>query len=365
VSNETGIVDKRIEPSLGTTKKDNVKFSKSAGFSKILSSMGASIAFTSYQSNILYLIGTKSDGGTNVHQSPVQRPMGLCVNREGEFHLAAGHQLIRFADALNSGEVANGMFDACYVARTVHYTGPLDAHDIGMDQNGQPIFVNTRFNCIAALDDRHAFREVWRPSFISALVAEDRCHLNGMAMMDGAPAYVTAVSRSDTIDGWRDRRDGGGVVIDVRSNEIVCEGLSMPHSPRLHDGQLYVLNSGTGEFGRVAGLEDGKGRFEPIAFCPGFTRGLALHDNYAFVGLSRPRYERFEGLPLDQRLRDVDSSAWTGVQVIDINTGACVDWFRMDGPIMEIFDVAVMKDRCPMAISPDAKEIKTFAARPA
>ena len=141
--------------------------------------------------------------------------------------------------------------------------------------------------------------------------------VNGLAMRDGNPAYVTAVSRSNTIDGWRDRRADGGVVIDVKSGEIVCSGLSMPHSPRWHDGRLYLHNSGSGEFGYVEFPEagTGEGRFEPVAFCPGFLRGLTLKGKYAFVGLSRPRYKRFEGLPLDEKLKVADSEPWCGIQV--------------------------------------------------
>jgi uncharacterized protein (TIGR03032 family) len=284
--------------------------------------------------------------------------MGITPAPDGGLVLAAGFQLIRFANALEPHQRANQIFDACYVPRTVHVTGELDAHDVGMDTAGRPVFVNTRFNCLATVSDRHSFEQVWRPAFISALVDEDRCHLNGLAMRDGQPAYVTAVSRSDTIDGWRDRRANGGVVIDVATGAVVCEGLSMPHSPRLHQGKLWLLNSGTGELGVVQLPTDGgPGRFEPLAFCPGFLRGLAFHGGYAFVGLSKPRYKRFEGLPLDERLRAADSEPWCGVQVIDLARGSCVDWLRIDGPVAELYDLAVIPGfACPMAVNPVSRE---------
>lgn len=124
-------------------------------------------------------------------------------------------------------------------------------------------------------------------------------------MVEGRPAWVTAVSRSDTIDGWRDRRHDGGVVIDVETGEIACAGSSMPRSPRVHSDELWLLNSGTGELGVID--EDA---FEPRVFCPGFVRALAFHENLAFVWLSKPRYARFEGLALDQRIREADLSPW-------------------------------------------------------
>ncbi len=154
---------------------------------------------------------------------------------------------------------------------------------------------------------------------------------------------VRAVSKSDTIDGWRDRRFDGGIVIDVATGEIIIGGLSMPHSPRVYADKLWVLNSGTGELGWVEPAEKAAdAKFHVVAFCPGFVRGLSFHGKYALVGLSKPRYQRFEGLALDKKLADTDSEPWCGVQVIDLDSGACVHWFRIDGAIGELYDVAVV-----------------------
>jgi len=335
----------------------SVDYSQSGGLVHRLDQLECSVAITSYQSGFLYHLGRDPQGGLHVHQSAMPKPMGLVYEGEGRLTLAGGFQIMRLENVLAPAERINHTFDACFVPRRVHVTGTLDAHDVGIGADGKPIFVNTRFNCLAVVSDRHSFEEVWRPSFIDALVDEDRCHLNGMAMRDGAPAYVTAVSRSNTIDGWRDRRNGGGVVIDVARNEVVCEGLSMPHSPRWYEGQLWVLNSGTGELGVVEGMESGMGHFVPRVFCPGFLRGLSFHRGHAFVGLSKPRYKRFEGLPLDQKLKDADSEPWCGLQIIDIAKGTCVDWFRIDGTIGELYDVEVLPGiATPMAVSPGSPE---------
>jgi uncharacterized protein (TIGR03032 family) len=245
------------------------------------------------------------------------------------------------------------------VPRELFVTGELDVHDIGQLKDGRVVFVNTLYNCLATQSERHSFTPIWKPPFISKIIKEDRCHLNGLAMEAGVPRYVTAVSKSDTIDGWRDRRFDGGILIDVKTGEIVIGGLSMPHSPRLYRGKLWVLNSGTGEIGWIErGASAKDAAFNVIAFCPGFVRGLAFHGKYAFVGLSKPRYQRFEGLALDKKLAKTDSEPWCGVQVIDLDNGACVHWFRIDGPVAELYDLGVVPSVVrPMALGFATNEI--------
>ena len=341
--------------------EEKVEYSVSNGLVGRLAKLNISIALSSYQSGVLYFIGRNSENGINIHQAPMPRPMGLCMDDKNRLTMTAGHQIMQFENCLQAGQKINHIFDACYVPRLVHITGRLDAHDVGLDSKGQPVFVNTRFNCLSIPSTRHSFEVIWKPSFITDIVDEDRCHLNGLAMENGKPKYVTAVSRSNTIDGWRDRRTDGGIVIDVESNEIVCEGLSMPHSPRIHNGQLWLLNAGTGEFGKIEFNKTGKGKFKAVTFCPGFLRGLRFHGNLAFVGLSKPRYKRFEGLALDQKLKDADSEPWCGIQIIDLSTGACVDWFRIDGTIGEVFDVEVIPGAVtPMAVSPTSDELASL-----
>ncbi len=364
---DTGQVAKGTVTTGAAKEKPKVDYSMSGGLVGRMARMNLSIAFSSYQSGILYMLGRSPKGGAHLHQSGQPKPMGLSYDGKGHLCLTGAFQVMRYENVLAPHERINHVFDACFVPRTMHMTGQLDAHDVGVDATGTSLFVNTRFNCIAAPDQKHSFREVWRPPFITELVDEDRCHLNGLALENGEPAYATAVSRSNTIDGWRDRRADGGVVIDIRRNEVVCTGLSMPHSPRLHNGTLWVLNSGTGELGRIVGLESGEGRFEPVAFCPGFLRGLAFAGNFAFVGLSKPRYKRFEGLALDGMLRDRDSEPWCGIQIIDITSGTCVDWFRIDGAVAELYDVEVLPGiACPMAVSPasaDLAQLITYDGR--
>jgi uncharacterized protein (TIGR03032 family) len=349
---------KPAEPQ-ATPAEERVTYSMSPGLSAFLGAERIALAVSSYQSGKFYLLGQNVDGGLLVDERFFRKAMGICVPDKDTILLATLFQIVRFRNVLEAEQRINDLFDACYVPREIFVTGEIDAHDVGVLRDGRVVFVNTLYNCLATPSERHSFTPLWKPPFISKIVKEDRCHLNGLAMADGVPRYVTAVSKSDTIDGWRDRRAGGGIVVDVQSGEIVVGGLSMPHSPRMYRGRLWLLNSGTGELGWIErGAGSSAGKFHTLAFCPGFLRGLAFHGNYAFVGLSKPRYQRFEGLALDKKLADADSEPWCGVQVIDLDSGACVHWFRLDGAVAELYDLAIVPGVTrPMALGFASNEI--------
>lgn len=314
-----------------------------------------SIALTTYQIGKLYFIGLKPDNTLSVFERSFNRCMGLCSTPNG-LYMSSLYQVWRFENVLESGQQQDG-FDRLYVPQVGYTTGDLDIHDMAVDSDGRLVFVNTLFGCLATLSEAHSFKPLWQPSFISKLAAEDRCHLNGLAMKNGQPAYVTAVSQSDVADGWRDHRADGGIVIDVQRNEIICAGLSMPHSPRWYNGRLWLLNSGTGEFGYVD-LESG--RFESLCFCPGYMRGLSFHGDFALVGLSKPRQNKtFSGLALDTNLKSRNAEARCGVQIIDLRTGDAVHWLRMEGVVEELYDVVALPHvRRPMALGFKTDEIR-------
>ena len=324
-------------------------------FTAWLAEARLSIAFTTYQIGKLFFVGLKPDGQLSLFERTFNRCMGLCAHGD-TLYLGSLYQIWRFENPLEPGQTRDG-YDRLFLPQVGYTTGDVDAHDLGVDRNGRLIFANTLFSCLATLSEAHSFVPIWKPPFIGKLAAEDRCHLNGLAMRDGVPAYVTAVSRSDAADGWRDRRRDGGIVIDVASGEIVLSGLSMPHSPRWHEGKLWLLNSGTGEFGYV---DADAGRFEPVCFCPGYLRGLSFHGAHALVGLSKPRHNKtFSGLDLDESLQARDVEPRCGVQVIDLRTGDLVHWLRLDGMVEELYDVVALPGvRRPMALGFKTDEIR-------
>lgn len=314
-----------------------------------------SMAFTTYQTGKLFLIGLQQDGRLSIFERTFNRCMGLCADGNG-LYMSSLYQLWRFENSLPTGSIHNG-FDKLYVPINGHTTGDLDVHDIAVDADGRVIFVNTLFSCLATLDENASFAPLWQPKFISKLAAEDRCHMNGLAMQDGKPKYVTAVAQTDVADGWRDYRREGGCVIDVETGEIAAHSLSMPHSPRLYQGKLWLHNSGTGEFGYI---DLATGRFEPVTFAPGYLRGLSFHGDHAIVGLSKPRDNKtFTGLPLEERLADKNAEAQCALQVINLTTGDAVHWLKIDGIVEELYDVVALPGvRRPMALGFKTDEIR-------
>ncbi len=332
-----------------------LEITASRQFPEWLAEQRLSLAFTTYQAGKVFLIGLKPDGRLSVFERTLNRCMGMVADG-GSLYISTLYQLWRFENALEPGRVHDG-HDRLYVPQAGSITGDLDIHDLALDGDGRLIFVNCLFSCLATTSDTHSFVPLWWPPFISKLAAEDRCHLNGLAMRDGRPGWVSAVSESDVADGWRDRRRDGGCVIDVATNQVIVRGLSMPHSPRWYRDRLWLHNSGTGEFGHV---EIEAGRFEPVCFCAGYLRGLDFIGDFAVVGLSKPRQNKtFTGLVLDEALAQKNAAPRCAIQVIDLRSGDSVHWLRIEGVVQELYDVVTLPGCVrPMAIGFQSDEIR-------
>ena len=336
------------------TRKPSLEINASRQFTSWLAEQKLSLAFTTYQAGKLFLIGLKPDGKLSVFERTFERCMGLYAT-QSSLYMSSLYQLWRFENILQPSQTNNG-YDSLYVPQISYVTGDLDIHDVVVGNDGL-IFVNTLFSCLAKVSETHSFVPLWKPPFISKLAAEDRCHMNGLALLNGKPQYVTTVSQSDAAEGWRDKRRDGGCVVDVESNEIIVTGLSMPHSPRWYRDKLWLLNSGTGEFGYV---DLDTGTFEPVAFCPGYLRGCSFWGDFAVVGISKPRKNKtFSGLALDDNLNQKQVEARCGLLVIDLRSGDIVHNLRIEGIIDELYDVVTLpRMRQPMAIGFKSDEIR-------
>lgn len=319
----------------GKTKPGETAVTFSESLPEFLIHHSISLVFSSYQTGRVYFLGPGFGDKLALHSTSFPHTTGIAGDADSLW-LATQVQLVRLENIVPAGKRFNDANDAAYVPRAFYTIGKVDMHELGVNADGEPVFVNTKYSCLATLSRKNSFKPVWKPSFISQLAPEDRCHLNGLCMENGAPRYVTAVAESDESAGWREKREDGGIVIDALSGEIIARGLSLPHSPRLRDGELWVLNSGAGEVGRI---DRASGAFDALAFCPGFLRGLAFVGDYAIVTLSKPRPDKLVGLALDGRLADHGNEPWCALQAISLKDGSLAAWIRFEGAVDEFFDV--------------------------
>lgn len=316
-------------------------FAQSDSFAPLLNQLGISLMVTTYQANKL-LVLREQRGGISILVRSFERPMGLAVDAR-RIALGTRDQLWQFRNAPDlAPQVEPGVVhDACFLPRSSHVTGDIGVHEIawgGADGNPDELWlVNTRFSCLCTMHPDYSFIPRWRPPFITALAAEDRCHLNGVAIVEGRPQYVTALGQTDTRGGWRADKASGGCVMSVPDGRIIANGLCMPHSPRWHEDSLWVLESGTGRLERVDTTTGS--RHVVTAGLPGFARGLAIFGEYAFVGLSKIRpTSAMDGVPLAQRRADLRC----GVAVVDLRTGAVMATIDFETAVEEVFDVQVL-----------------------
>jgi uncharacterized protein (TIGR03032 family) len=312
--------------------------SASASFPALLRQLGISLLVSTYQSGRLIILRAENDATLNTHFRAFRSPMGIAV-APGRIAFGTDREIwdYRNQPAVASRLEPPGKHDACYVPLHVHVTGDIRVHEVGFAA-GSLWLVNTRFSALCTLDSDSSFVPRWRPPFITKLAAEDRCHLNGMAVIDDRVAFVTALGATDTQGGWRQNKAKGGLLMDVASSEMVLEGLSMPHSPRKWHDRFFLLESGKGT---LATADLATRRVETIAELPGFTRGLAFAGPYAFVGLSQVRESNvFGGLPLTERVAEREC----GIYVVDLRTGKTAAILRFQGDVREIFDIQILRD---------------------
>lgn len=319
----------------------------------LLRQLGVSVLVSTYQAGQVIIL--RDQGATlNTHFYGMDRPMGMAADRE-KLAVGAGYQVweLRNMPAVAAKLDPPGQHDACYLPREIHVTGDIDIHEMAYGRDGQIWLINTRMSCLCALDRAHSVVPRWRPPFIGGYDLTDRCHLNGLALRDGEPAFATALGESDVPAGWRADKARGGILMDIASGQIVARGLSMPHSPRWYRDRLWVLESGAGRLGT---LNPKTGRPDVVAELPGFTRGLDFVGDYAFVGLSQVRETAvFGGLPLTERVAERHCGVW----VVDIVRRQIVAYVIFTGEVREIFAVQTLPSRFPTLLELDNPLLRT------
>lgn len=326
---------------------------------ELLQKLNCSLAITTYQAGKVIFISPKDRD--HLVQLPRQfaKPMGMALEGN-KMALATINEVVVLA---NNAELARtypkqpGVYDGLFLPRTVYYTGESDIHDLHWTLNGL-LAVNTRFSCLAYLDDAYSFTPFWKPKFISTMNAEDRCHLNGVAMDNGMPRYVTVLGKTDTVQGWRATKATGGCVIDITTDEVVAENLPMPHSPRLYEGRLLVLLSGSGQ---LAEVNVATKTCTVLRQLDGFARGMDRIGDYLFIGLSKLRQTStaFADLPIARR------SVFCGIVVMHLPTASMAGFIRYENSVEEIYDVKVLPGMLrPGILNHEKPDFRTAVSTP-
>jgi uncharacterized protein (TIGR03032 family) len=310
----------------------DIRCSHSDSLPALLAQLRLSVLISTYQTGHLAAVSAR-EGRLALAFHQFERAMGIVV-KPGTIAVCTRKEVWFLRDAPDIAAKLPRQPDACFLARTSHFTDDIQAHEAVWIGEREFWVVNTLFSCLCALHPHYSFAPRWRPPFISALRPEDRCHLNGVAVVDGQPRYVTALAETDTPSGWRAMKNNGGCLIEVPSGRIVARGLSLPHSPRVDGNRVFFLHSGQGELA----MADAKtGAVTSVAPVPGISRGMALHGGYAFIGLSKAR-PTLEGVPIVAERDKLRCGLW----VIDLRTGTVAAHLEFHTGVEEIFDVQVL-----------------------
>ena len=304
-------------------------------FRELLAQGRCNLLVTTYQAGQLVMVRPQEQG-VNTHFMAFDRPMGI-ARRNNEISIGGASSITTFRNLAAVGpKTGQGDHaDACYMPRKNHLTGAIDVHEMGYDKFDKLWFINTKMSCLATLDQDHSFKPEWRPPFITAYDLTDRCHLNGLGFREGVPRYVSMLGASDEPGGWRKNKISGGQIMDISNNQVMVDGLCMPHSPRWFNNALWFLSSGSGQLMRMKAGEAP----EVVAELPGFARGLDFIDRYAIIGLSQIRESStFAGLPLTKRVEERQSGVW----VVDTQNGQIVAFLVFTGNVQEVFEVKVL-----------------------
>jgi uncharacterized protein (TIGR03032 family) len=311
----------------------SIRCAHSDNLPALLTQLQLSILISTYQTGHLVVVAARQ-GRLVLTFHQFERAMGIAI-KPGTIAVCSRKEVwfLRDAPDIAAKMEPHGQYDACFLARTAHFTCDIQAHESAWVGN-EFVVVNTLFSCLAALHPCYSFAPRWRPPFVSALRPEDRCHLNGLAVVDGQPRYVTALAETDSPEGWRAVKATGGCLLEVPSGRVVLRGLCLPHSPRMDGGKLFYLHSGRG---RLDTVDPSTGTVDAVAELPGVARGLALHGDFAFVGLSKAR-PSLEGVPIVARRDELRC----GLVVVDLRTGSIVAHLDFCTGVEEIFDVQVL-----------------------
>lgn len=353
--------EQREENDSENEEGSRIIFVNTPNIAKLFNERKLSLFVTTYQAGRVLLFTSPTGEKLSMLMRKLPRSTGIALGKK-QLAVASSKEVWFFGAANNirgkEGEHDLSKHDLVFLPRRSHVTGYIDSHQIFW-HGGELFVVNTLYSCLCRLHEDWSFTPIWKPSFISKIIGEDRCHLNGVCTDQSGPRYATALGKSDTIEGWRESKADSGILIDMRAQEIICDTLSMPHSPYLINDQVVVLESGTGQ---VVSVDINSGAKKTLTKLNTFLRGIAFHEDLCFIGMCKAREKKsFGGLPLQD---DPETDAQCGISVRHLPSFEEIGFIRFEGGVEELFDIVVLPGYSdPYLIgfeTDEMKELKIF-----
>lgn len=321
--------------------------SYSPQFAELLSKLKISLAISTYQAGKVVIISAVDTDKLIQLPRNFENAMGMASSKD-KLAVSSRNEVIVMQnrpELASSYPSKRNTYDGIFVTTSRYNTGYLALHDMEF-LNNKIVAVNTLFSCLSYIDSNYSFTPFWQPPFISQLLPEDRCHLNGIATDNNEIKYLTALGNSNSFQGWRDKKMNGGILMEYPSGRIILDGLAMPHSPRIYDGKLYVLDSARGQ---LIVVDTDKRIRETVVNLGGFARGMARYGDYLFIGVSKLRHnsKAFSGLKIAK-------TSFAGVIAVHLPYKAIAGSFKYEMSVDEIYDVKVIEGSTrPSIVSPD------------
>ena len=305
-------------------------------FPELLIQLKCTLVISTFQAGKVVFISPKNQEELIQLPRTFNRPMGM-TTKGTKMAIATNDEVVVLNNspqlAANYPQKPN-VYDALYLPQARYYTGGVDIHDLHWGKHGLWA-VNTSFSCLCSIDETYSFTPRWKPHFIDKLSGEDYCHLNGLAMQEGMPTYISALGKGNTRNAWRDNITKGGILMHIPSNEIILEGLAIPHTPRIYDGKLYMLLSAKQE---LIAIDPEKGTYRTVAHIPGFVRGMAKHGDYLFIGTSKLR-KKSKTLSQLEIGHEADVAS---VVILHLPSAAIVAKLTYHTSVEEIYDIQIL-----------------------
>ena len=307
-----------------------LSYHRDTAFAETLAKIGGTLIISSSKNNKLIFISSYAKDRIGMLSKDFEQPSGIAINGD-RLALATKHQVTEYQ---NVPALAKAMpkrhskLDHCFVPRVNYFTGDSDIHDLHYGQEGL-LAVNTAYSCLVKITADYSFQPIWKPYFIDKLEYSDRCHLNGLALSEGQPLYISALGYGNQAASWKETLPNGGILMHIPSNSIILNNLPVPHTPRLYEGKLFALLSAKGT---LICIDPERSSYDVVCKIQGFVRGMYLHQGYAIIATSqiRKKSSSFGKIPFH--------NTKAGLTIVQLDSGQIVGRLDFEG-VEEIYDV--------------------------